>query len=128
MKLLLDTHAYLWFIAGSEALSSLARQAIESPENTKYVSVASLWEITVKHSLGKLTLEPGLARVLGEYVSDNGFAVLPIATGHLLELSRLPFHHRDPFDRLIIAQCRDEQAAVCSADRAFGDYDIDVVW
>ena len=128
MNLLLDTHAYLWFIAGDERLSITARMAIESPENLKIVSVASLWEITVKHSLGKLSLISGLKTVLSDHIVDNGFDLLAIETGHLLELSVLPMHHRDPFDRLLIAQCKADALSLCSADRAFAKYEIERIW
>jgi PIN domain nuclease of toxin-antitoxin system len=128
MNLLLDTHAYLWFIAGDQRLSTTVREAIESPENLKIVSVASLWEITVKHSLGKLTLKTGLEKVLSSHIVDNGFDLLSVETGHLLELSQLPMHHRDPFDRLLIAQCKSDSLTLCSVDRAFSDYDIDLIW
>jgi PIN domain nuclease of toxin-antitoxin system len=90
--------------------------------------VASLWEITVKHSLGKLTLKTGLEKVLSNHIVDNGFDLLSVETGHLLELSQLPMHHRDPFDRLLIAQCKSDSLTLCSIDRAFSDYDIDLIW
>lgn len=128
MNLLLDTHAYLWFIAADERLSHTARLAIESPENLKIVSMVSLWEITVKHSLGKLSLKAGLDSVLSDHLFNNGFDLLSIETGHLLELSALPMHHRDPFDRLLIAQCKADALTICSADRAFSDYEIDMIW
>lgn len=128
MNLLLDTHTYLWFIAGDERLSIAAREVIENPDNLKIISTASLWEITIKYSLGKLQLKVGLQKVLTDYISTNGFNLLPIETSHLLELSRLAMHHRDPFDRLLIAQAKSDHLAVCSADRFFKDYGIDVIW
>jgi len=128
MNLLLDTHTYLWFIAGDERLSGAAKKAIESPLNLKIVSVASLWEMTIKYSMGKLILKTTLERVLAEHIYNNGFDLLPIETSHLMELSRLPMHHRDPFDRLLIAQCKADGITLCSADRAFADYDIELLW
>ena len=128
MNILLDTHAYLWFIGGNERLSTVARSAIEDAGNLKLISVASLWEITIKHSLGKLQLKTDLRKVVSEHISDNGFDLLPVETAHLLALSTLPMHHRDPFDRLLIAQALSGKLAICSADKAFLDYDVELVW
>lgn len=128
MNLLLDTHAYLWFIAGDERLSAVAREAIENPFHLKIISVASLWEITIKNSLGKLTLKTDLCNILSEHIASNGFELLPIETGHLMELSRLPMHHRDPFDRLLVAQCKADELTLCSADHAFAAYNIQLIW
>ena len=128
MNILLDTHAYLWFVGGDERLSATARNAIENPENLKIISAASLWEITIKHGLGKLELRSGLRPVLMDLISSNGFDLLSIETGHLLELSELPMQHRDPFDRLLIAQAKADGLTVCSADRIFAKYGISILW
>ncbi|NCD35306.1 MAG: type II toxin-antitoxin system VapC family toxin [Spartobacteria bacterium] len=128
MNILLDTHAYLWFLAGDDSLSAKARGAIESSDNTKFVSIASLWEITIKYRLGKLELEEDLRDVIAEYVSKNGFNLLPIEIEHLLVLNQLPMHHRDPFDRILISQCIADGMACISVDGAFKEYSLNVVW
>jgi PIN domain nuclease of toxin-antitoxin system len=128
MNILLDTHAYLWFVAGDERLSKAARAAIENQDNLKIVSTASLWEITIKHGIGKLELRSGLRPVLTDYIASNGFDLLSIETGHLLELSKMDMHHRDPFDRLLIAQAKADNLIICSVDRVFADYGIEMIW
>ena len=90
MNLLLDTHAYLWFVGGNDRLSTPARSAIENPDNRVFVSIASLWEITVKYGLGKLTLKRGLDPFITDYITQNGFTLLPIKPSHLIALSSLP--------------------------------------
>ena len=127
MNLLLDTHAMLWFVAGDERLSPVARNAIESPDAENYVSIASWWEIAIKCSLGKLRIDTPLEDFMDECI-DEGFRVLSIETQHLPALSVLPFHHRDPFDRLIICQAMEEDMAVCTGDTHFADYDVELVW
>ena len=128
MNLLLDTHAYLWFIGGSNRLSDVARSAIEDAGNQKFISAASLWEITIKHRLGKLQLKTDLRKVLTDHVVENGFELLPLAVDHFLELNKLPMHHRDPFDRLLIAQAVAKKLTVCSVDTVFSKYDVDLLW
>ena len=128
MNILLDTHAYLWFVGGDERLSFPARRAIENPDNLKVISTASLWEITIKHGLGKLELRNGLQPVLTDYILCNGFDLLSIETGHLMELSGLPLLHRDPFDRLLIAQAKADNLVVCSADHMFEGYGLNLIW
>ena len=98
MNLLLDTHVFLWFISGSPKLSSEAKDAIENPDNVKIVSIASLWEMSIKISLGKLTLECPFTELIPKQLELNGFDLLQIQVGHLVELTSLPFHHKDPFD------------------------------
>jgi PIN domain nuclease of toxin-antitoxin system len=129
MNLLLDTHTYLWFVGGNDRLSIHARAEIENPDNRIFISIASLWEITVKYSLGKLTLKSGLETFLTDYITQNGFNLLPIKPSHLVALSSLPLHHSDPFDRLIIAQGIKDGMSICSADDKFKLYSInDLVW
>ncbi len=102
MKLLLDTHTLIWFTEGSPLLSATARAAIEDSKNTKYISLISLWEMTIKISLGKLITKLSVA-ALHEYFMSRGVEVVPLQLAHLLTLATLPFHHKDPFDRLLIA-------------------------
>lgn len=99
MNVLLDTHALLWFVAGDARLSSLARQTIEADETVNYVSMVSWWEIAVKCSIGKLTLDDSLDLFMKQRTAE-GFRIMPLEPHHLHPLVELPFHHRDPFDHL----------------------------
>jgi PIN domain nuclease of toxin-antitoxin system len=127
MKLLLDTHALLWFAGGDERLSPTARAAIEDSDTTAFISMASWWEIAIKCSLGKLVLDDPLERFISKRLAE-GFRNLPIEPPHLCGLNNLPFHHRDPFDRLIVAQAIHENMMVCSSDDHFPLYSIKVIW
>jgi PIN domain nuclease of toxin-antitoxin system len=122
MKLLLDTHVFLWFIMGSPHLSAEARALIEDEKNRKFISVASLWEIAIKSSIGKLSLSAAFDQLIPQQLSLNGFELLPIEIAHLATVTTLPFHHRDPFDRLLIAQAMTEQMPIVSSDSAFDAY------
>src|ERR1700704_3050184 len=119
MRLLLDTHAFLWFIMGSANLSANARSLIENPANERLLSVASLWEIAIKTSLGKLTLSVPFDQLVPAQLQLNGIDLLNIKVDHLSSLVTLPFHHHDPFDRLIIAQGLVEKLPIISLDSAF---------
>ena len=119
MKLLLDTHALLWWVSDDAALGEPARALIADPANDILVSVLSLWEIVVKSRLGKL--EADVAAVEAE-IAAQGFRRLDIALPHLTALAGLPQHHRDPFDHLLIAQALAEQATLMSADRRMALY------
>ena len=124
MKLLLDTHIFLWFIMGSPRLSTHARDLIEDEANEKFLSVASLWEIAIKYSLGKLSLSAPFDKLIPQQLSLNGFELLNIKIDHATMVATLPFHHRDPFDRLLIAQAMTEKMSVVSSDSAFDAYTI----
>ena len=128
MKLLLDTHAFLWFIMGSANLSNKARILIEDPANERLLSVASLWEIAIKASLGRLALSSSFEDLIPEQLRLNGIELLNIRVDHLSVLTTLPFHHRDPFDRLIIAQAILEKFPVIGIDAAFDIYGITRLW
>ncbi len=127
MNLLVDTHAMLWFAAGDNRISPAARAAIESSENTSYISTASWWEIAIKCSLGKLQLDVPFEDFMRDRI-DEGFRVLSIETHHLPALTTLPFHHRDPFDRLIISQATVESMPICTGDGQFEDYGVRILW
>lgn len=127
MANLLDTHTFIWFVEGDTQLSEKVRKAIEVRGAENFVSIASLWEIAIKVSLGKLELKTPFPRILDEIVR-NGFKLLPIAFEDTLTLSSLPFHHRDPFDRIIISQCIAQNMAVLSKDSIFDSYEITVIW
>ena len=116
MRLLLDTHAFLWFVMGDPRLSVGARAAIELTTNTKYVSVASAWEIAIKVSIGKLKLAEAFAGLIPREISSNGFLILPIDLTHINVVGTLPFHHRDPFDRMLVAQTLVGQMSLVSGD------------
>ena len=122
MKLLLDTHIFLWFIMGSPHLSAEDRALIEDETNRKFLSVASLWEIAIKSSIGKLNLSAPFDQLIPQQINLNGFELLPIEIAHLATVATLPFHHRDPFDRLLIAQSITEKMPVVSSDSAFDAY------
>ena len=128
MRLLLDTHTFLWFIAGDERLSGPAREAIADIKNEVLLSIASLWEIAIKLSLGKLELEGPFDALIPQLLADNAVKILPIELEHLFVLAELPFHHRDPFDRLIIAQGLAENIPILSADGAFREYPVRIIW
>ena len=124
MKLLLDTHAFLWFIQGNEMLSDVARKLIEDETTQKFISVASLWEIAIKVSIGKLQIEMSMPELVRREVLGNAFNILRIEPEHLNELAQMPFRHKDPFDRLIISQSLVENMPLISKDRAFGNYSV----
>ena len=108
MKLLLDTQAFLWFILDDDRLSQVARKAILSTSDDVFVSPASAWEMAIKISLGKYELPEPIGTSWESQLLENGFKQVPLELSHFEELSRLPLHHRDPFDRLIVAQARVE--------------------
>ncbi|MFV0436069.1 MAG: type II toxin-antitoxin system VapC family toxin [Desulfopila sp.] len=125
---LLDTHTFLWWVDDSLKLSSAARSAISSLENTCYLSMASVWEMAIKLSLGKLKLVPPLKRFIPEQISANDFKILAINFSHISKLEHLPFHHRDPFDRLLVTQAMTEKMAIISADSALACYEVEKIW
>jgi PIN domain nuclease of toxin-antitoxin system len=127
MKLLLDTHAFLWFIEDNPRLSAQAKALLESDAEL-LLSIASLWEIAIKTSLGKLTIAQPYDTFIPQQLELNAATILPISLAHLAVVSTLPFHHRDPFDRLLAAQAMVEQLPLVSADAAFDSYSIDRKW
>jgi PIN domain nuclease of toxin-antitoxin system len=128
MKVLLDTHTFLWFVMGSANLSDNARSLIENPANEMLLSIASLWEIAIKASLGKVTLATPFADLIPAQLTLNGIALLNIRVDHLSRLVILPFHHRDPFDRLITSQALVEQIPVLGIDEVFDKYGVTRCW
>jgi PIN domain nuclease of toxin-antitoxin system len=128
VNLLLDTHALLWFLAGDPRLSTTARMAIEDPGNTRFFSVASAWEIVIKTSLGKLTLAGPFHELIPVQLRANSIQLLPISPEHLNHLLTLPFHHRDPFDRMLIGQALVESATLVSADSTLDRYAVPRLW
>ena len=128
MRLLLDTHAFLWWIADDARLSKRARSAIATRRDECFVSIASCWEIAIKVSLEKLKLEAPVDRFIPEQLAVNSFSLLPIEFAHVARVARLPFHHRDPFDRLLAAQGLIDDLTVVSADPIFRRYGVKRVW
>ena len=124
MKLLLDTHAALWWLSGDERFGSDAERQLTDATNQILLSAAVVWEVAITRSLGKLDAPPDLVPTLLE----GGALPLPITLEHVAAVEALPPHHRDPFDRMLLAQAGAERAAIVSADTAFGDYDVPVVW
>lgn len=127
MKLLLDTHAFLWLIMG-ENLSQAAREAFLDRANALYFSAASYWEIGIKLSLGKLQLTDDWPQAFDREMLVNGIQWLPIEKEHCQGIVHLPFVHRDPFDRLLIAQARFEGMTLLTADSHIQQYDIPTLW
>lgn len=128
MKLLLDTHTFLWFINGSLNLNNYSRHLIEEQTNRRFLSVASLWEMSIKISIGKLTLPMSIPDLIVEQVYGNAIKLLSISPEHLEILRTLTFHHKDPFDRLIISQSIHENIPVLSRDTSFDSYSIKRLW
>ncbi len=128
MRLLLDTHAFLWFVLGDTRCRATARSLIEDESHEKWISPASHWELAIKISLGKYTLPIPFEEFFNRAVVNNGFMVLPIEPAHTALLTDLPYHHRDPFDRLIVAQAMAEGMSIVSADPAFDAYTISRQW
>lgn len=128
MKLLLDSHTFLWFIGGSLNLSDTARDLIEDQGNQRFLSIASLWEMSIKVSIGKLELDMTLTKLVKQEIYGNAIELLEIRPEHLDELSKLSFHHKDPFDRLIISQSLVENIPVVTRDSVFGSYPVQILW
>lgn len=128
MSLLLDTQALLWFLLDDPRLSGKARDSLINTEVSIFVSPASLWEIAIKISLGKYALPAPFTTSWEEQLLTNDFTLLPISVSHTARVADLPFHHRDPFDRLIIAQSLEQGIPVVSSDDKFDHYGVERVW
>jgi PIN domain nuclease of toxin-antitoxin system len=123
-RLLLDTQALLWWLTDDSLLSAAAREAIADPDNQPLVSAASVWEIAIKRSLGKLTAPDHLP----DDIAAEGFEWLPISADHAWRVRELPLHHRDPFDRLLVAQALGEGLPIITTDPSFAPYGVEVRW
>jgi len=128
MRLLLDTHTLLWWAAAAPELSHDAVTAIRNQRNECYVSLASCWEMAIKVSIGKLGLTIPVERFVTEQCNRDNFRLLPIDFRHVCKVESLPFHHRDPFDRLLIAQSLLEKMTIVSADAALDAYQVKRIW
>ena len=127
MKYILDTHTMLWFIEGSDKLTLKARNEILDNNNQKYMSIASVWEIAIKMSIGKLTFNGGYSALLN-LIKQNGFEFIPIENIHINGIISLPFIHKDPFDRLLIATAKSEELTIITVDENIRKYDVDCIW
>jgi len=127
VEFLLDTHAFLWFASGDEKLPIHIQEKIKNLKNSCFVSVASMWEISIKQRLGKLNTTLSIDKLF-KLAEQNQIEILQINSEHLMKLSKLPFHHNDPFDRLIISQSIAEKLILISKDSEFKNYPIKLIW
>ena len=128
MRLLLDTHAFLWWVQDARELSKKARAAIADPDHECLLSLASCWEMAIKISLGKLEVPGAIERFIPEQLTINGFQQLAISFRHIARVATLAFHHRDPFDRLLVAQATEDGLTLISADPVFRKYGVKRLW
>lgn len=128
MKILLDTQCWLWIQVAPERLSEASRELVAGAENELFFSAASSWEIAIKHALGRLRLPLPPAEYVPTRLERGGFRALPIQHSHALRVAELPPHHRDPFDRLLVAQAQVEDLPLLTADRRLEAYDLELLW
>jgi PIN domain nuclease of toxin-antitoxin system len=128
VKLLLDTHAFIWLNTQPSRLSSNVMGLLTSGLHDIYLSIASPWEMQIKSQLGKLSLDVSLAELIDTSVNRNNISLLNIEFKHIDYLANLPLHHNDPFDRIMIAQALLENMAIISVDSAFSKYQVPIVW
>lgn len=126
MRILIDTHVLLWHLEGDEQLSPDRRSLITDPANVIFVSIASFWEVAIKSSLGKLSLSRSISEIFAE-VDSSTTSLLAIEPSHTLQVYSLPFHHKDPFDRMIVAQALVDDLYLMSNDANFVDYGVDLL-
>jgi len=127
VRLLLDTHALLWFASGDRRLSRRARGMMEAEDAELHISAATVWEIAIKAGRARLTLPASIDAYLGEKIAE-GYRMMAVTWAHAAAVERLPFHHRDPFDRLLVAQGLAERLPIVTGDRVFRKYGVDVIW
>jgi len=127
MRILIDTQAFIWFVEDDKQLPEEIKTKLEDLDNSIIISIASLWEMTIKMSLGKLHLGCNIQEMIDK-VYQNGFEVLPILPDHIIKLSKLDYFHRDPFDRIIISQGLSENMVIVSSDKAFDEYGVKRAW
>ncbi|MDR0814911.1 MAG: type II toxin-antitoxin system VapC family toxin [Bacteroidales bacterium] len=127
MRLLIDTQSFIWFSEDDKRLPTAVRTMMDDNTNSLVISIASFWEITIKMSLGKLILSENIETMINMAV-NNGFEILPIKPTHLISLSALDLFHKDPFDRIIIAQAITENMSTISSDNIFSSYPVNNIW
>lgn len=128
MRFLLDTHAFLWWDAEAERLPDTLLETLQDPAHELVLSVVSVWEMQIKTGLGKLEVRTSLSTLVSEQREKNSLVVLPVSLQHVLVLSELAHHHKDPFDRLLIAQAKAEALTLVSKDEVFSRYDVPLRW
>ncbi len=128
MKILLDTHAFLWAMSGSNRLSKKAKEAYLDNANKLFFSAVSYWEIGIKISIGKLELANNWKDIIDKEINNNGIKWLDLKKEHVQGIINLEFHHRDPFDRLLIAQAKYEQMSIITVDKQIEKYDVTTIW
>lgn len=128
MKALLDTHAFLWWILADQRVSPRAHDFIHDSENTLFLSAASAWEIIIKAQTGRMKLPQEPAAFITRHLSLNDVEALPVQLSHALHLATLPVHHRDPFDRILIAQAQVEKLPILTSDPLIARYGVEIIW
>ena len=128
MRVLLDTHVFLWWVNDDKQLSATGRNIIGDGRNEIFLSVASGWEMAIKTQLGKLTMPSNFEQFITDQLLQNAITTLPIQLSHALHIYTLPLHHRDPFDRLLVAQSQLENLPILTADGQLGRYDVEIIW
>ena len=128
MRLLLDTNALIWAVLRPWQLSQRALDAISDGDNAVFMSVVNAWEVAIKASLGKLVVPDDIEARIRRGCADSRFGILPVELRHAFEVRKLPLHHKDPFDRLLVAQARIEGLTLVSIDRQLHAYNLDVLW
>ncbi len=128
MKLLLDTHVFLWLRSEPQKVSSKVLNLYQERYNIVYLSVVSVWEMQIKHQIGKLALNMPLKEIIEEQCESNNLQILPLILKHIFGLQNLPLHHKDPFDRLLLVQSQIENLYLISSDRIFDIYQVNLCW
>jgi len=128
MRVLLDTRAFIWWVTNNSQLSDAARACIADSDNNVFLSTASAWEVVIKVNIGKLVLPEPPKSYIPSRLASNQFESLPIQMNHVLQVTALPNHHRDPFDRILIAQSQVEQMPILTADYLIVQYSVNVIW
>ena len=128
MKLLLDTHVFLWLRSEPHRLSPRVLSAYQDPANRIYLSIVSVWEMQIKHQIGKLRLDMPLRELIEKQYDANTLEILPFKLNHIFGLQNLPLHHKDPFDRLLIVQSQEENICLASSDSLFNLYSVSLFW
>jgi PIN domain nuclease of toxin-antitoxin system len=128
MRALLDTNAFIWWVTNDPKLSARAAQTISSRANELLISTISVWEIAIKEALGRIVVRGDLQSLLAAQISENTATILPFALDHALRVANLPSHHKDPFDRALIAQAVVENVPIITSDRIISRYPVQVIW
>ncbi|MEZ4528033.1 MAG: type II toxin-antitoxin system VapC family toxin [Desulfobacterales bacterium] len=128
MRYLLDTHTFIWWAGNPEKLSSTALNVCENRENVLFLSCVSVWEMQIKAQIGKLRLAFSVKELVEQHRIFNRLEILAIHLSHIYRLEKLPMHHNDPFDRMLISQAIEENLILISKDTAFSNYDVNILW